>query len=166
MKPKTDYHCAKMSSTPHTTASTPITRFTIRVYGLWLRADREVLLSHEFYRGQEMFKFPGGGLEPGESTIEGLKREFMEEVGIAVRVLAHFYTTDFLVRSSFDPQVQVLSIYYLVEGPADFKPLAMQAAADQPAFRFVPLQTLQPERDLSFPIDQWVGEKLKTAFKP
>lgn len=144
----------------------PMTGFTIRVYGLWLRAGVDVLIAHEFYRAREMYKFPGGGLEPGESTVEGLKREFMEEMGIAVKVLAHFYTTDFLVRSSFDPQVQVLSIYYLVEGPADFKPLATQAAPDQPAFRFVPLQSLQPEHDLSFPIDQLVAAMLKEQFIP
>ena len=143
-----------------------MTGFTLRVYGLWLRAGVDVLIAHEFYRSREMYKFPGGGLEPGESTIDGLKREFLEEMGISIKVLSHFYTTDFLVRSSFDPQVQVISIYYLVEGPADFKPLAVQAAADQPSFRFVPLQTLQPARDLSFPIDQRVAAMLQEQFMP
>jgi ADP-ribose pyrophosphatase YjhB (NUDIX family) len=152
---------------PHeNSALLAMTGFTLRVYGLWLRAGVDVLIAHEFYRAREMYKFPGGGLEPGESTIDGLKREFLEEMGISIKVLSHFYTTDFLVRSSFDPQVQVISIYYLVEGPADFKPLAVQAAADQPSFRFVPLQTLQPARDLSFPIDQRVAAMLQEQFMP
>lgn len=161
---KTNYHCGKMSRTALMNDAVPFSSFTIRVYGLWLRAEKEVLISHEFYQGREMFKFPGGGLIPGESTIAGLKREFQEEMGIEIEVLSHYYTTDSLVRSTFDPQVQVMSIYYLVEGPARFEPLPRPASESEPAFRFVELAALQPDRDLSFPIDQFVGKKLKASF--
>ena len=34
--------------------------------------------------GEEVFKFPGGGLEYGEGLIEGLNREFEEEMGVTV----------------------------------------------------------------------------------
>lgn len=46
--------------------------FTIRVYGLWLH-NNSVLLSNESVKGVQVIKFPGGGLEFGEGTIDCLK---------------------------------------------------------------------------------------------
>jgi len=42
-----------------------------------------------------MTKFPGGGLQFGEGTIDCIKREFREELGCEIGVLKHFYTTDY-----------------------------------------------------------------------
>ena len=53
-----------------------VSRFNIRVYGIWIDEDDKVLLSDEFFRDTYMTKFPGGGLELGEGTIDGLKREW------------------------------------------------------------------------------------------
>ena len=33
------------------------------------------------------WQFPGGGLEFGESTIEGMRREIKEEVGVEVKII-------------------------------------------------------------------------------
>jgi 8-oxo-dGTP diphosphatase len=90
-------------------------RLNVRVYGIWI-ADSKVLVNEELIRGEKVIKFPGGGLEWGEGTIDCLKREWKEELGIEVQVLEHFYTTDFFQQSAFDNS-QVISIYYFVTAP-------------------------------------------------
>jgi 8-oxo-dGTP diphosphatase len=87
--------------------------FNIRVYGLLIHEEK-LLVAHEYDFNRHFTKLPGGGLERGESTIDCLKREFMEECGIEIEILEHFYTTDFYVESLFDDR-QLISIYYLVE---------------------------------------------------
>src|SRR5262245_27242023 len=91
--------------------------FTVIVYRILLSV-RAMLVSDEHIRGMDVTKFPGGGLEFGEGPRECLMREFREELDIEVEVTSHFYTTDFFVASAFDPNVQVISIYYLVESSA------------------------------------------------
>lgn len=87
--------------------------YTIRVYGI-LEHEGRVLISSEVYREVHMFKFPGGGMEEGEGTKEALIREFQEEMSLDIEVGEHVYTTDFHTVSTFDPECQVMSIYYRV----------------------------------------------------
>jgi len=87
-------------------------RFNIRVYGIWLD-EGKILVNEEVIKGRTIIKFPGGGLDWGEGTIDCLKREWKEELGIDIEVIKHFYTTDFFQQSAFDDS-QVVSIYYLV----------------------------------------------------
>ena len=56
-----------------------ISQFNIRVYGILINERNEVLLTDEYRFGTEITKFPGGGLEFGEGTIDCIKREMMEE---------------------------------------------------------------------------------------
>lgn len=88
--------------------------FNVRVYGLLINENHEVLLSDEFAADRYFTKFPGGGVEFGEGLIAALKREFVEECNAEVEVVKHFYTTDFYEKSSFNDS-QVLSVYYLVK---------------------------------------------------
>jgi ADP-ribose pyrophosphatase YjhB (NUDIX family) len=90
-------------------------RFNIRVYGICLQ-DGRVLVNEELIRGQKIIKFPGGGLDWGEGTLECLKREWLEELGLEIEVTGHFYTTDFFQASAYDDS-QIISIYYLVSIP-------------------------------------------------
>ncbi len=87
-------------------------RFNLRVYGLWVH-DNKILINEEMIRGKSIIKFPGGGLDMGEGTIDGLRREWMEELSIKIEVLSHFYTTDFFQASAYDNS-QVISIYYWI----------------------------------------------------
>ena len=92
-----------------------INRFTIRVYGILIDENKRILVSDEFIRGDYFTKFPGGGLEIGEGTRDCLKREFKEETGLNVVVGDHIYTTDYFQPSAFNPNDQIISIYYFVD---------------------------------------------------
>jgi ADP-ribose pyrophosphatase len=87
-------------------------RFNIRVYGILVNDQQQVLLSDEFIRGKYYTKFPGGGLEFGEGTRDCLAREFLEEMNLRVEVGEHIYTTDHFQLSAFHPDHQIVSIYY------------------------------------------------------
>ncbi len=139
--------------------------FNVRVYGILLDADQQLLVSDEFIRGNYITKLPGGGLEIGEGTRDGLAREFMEEAGIEVHVGDHFYTTDFFQISAFNHRDQIISIYYLVhtadttiiktkEKAFDFLPEQV-ADSNETAehLRWIPLSTLS-EDAMTLPIDK------------
>lgn len=130
-------------------------RFNVRVYGLWAK-EGQVLVSEERFKGLSILKFPGGGLEWGEGLIDGLKREWREEMGIEVRIVRHYYTTDFFQPSAFDDS-QVLGIYYLVE------PLCQLSlpilGKDKERFFMLPVND-DLIGTLSLPIDKIVGSML------
>ncbi|MBL4754167.1 MAG: NUDIX domain-containing protein [Flavobacteriales bacterium] len=144
-----------------------ITKFNIRVYGIWIDDKDQILLSDEYFRDTYITKFPGGGLEFGEGTVEGLKREWLEELGLEIEVLDHFYTTDFFQKSAFHKDAQIVSIYYRVspidvvttefkKKPFDFDLLCEGAEA----FRKVPISGLTAA-DMTFPIDKQVVQLIK-----
>lgn len=145
-----------------------IKKISIRVYGLWIK-DKMVLLSDERLKGFEFTKFPGGGLELGESTVDCLKREMLEETGLECTVLDHFYTTDFFQESAFYPDNQVLSIYYLMDGPEipeqilSDKPFRFKETGDDQKLRWVSLSEIDP-KDVSFPIDKKVVQMIREKF--
>ena len=140
-------------------------RFTIRVYGLLLH-QRALLLSRENIKGECYTKFPGGGLEYGEGTLQCLKREFQEEAHIEVEPTQHFYTTEIFVPSAFGKEVQVMSIYYWVSSTQinrlstvnAFSDSALRQNGDQQLF-WQPLTELDPD-DVDLPIDKIVVQRL------
>jgi len=140
--------------------------FNIRVYGLLMNASNEVLVTDEYRLGMYMTKFPGGGLEFGEGTIDCLKREFKEELDLSIDVLAHFYTTDYFQETVSFQNMQLISIYYSVTSQHINKIKTTQQVNDIPpidgsqAFRWVAIQQLKPD-DFTFPIDQKVVELLQ-----
>ncbi|WP_129713869.1 NUDIX domain-containing protein [Pedobacter sp. SYP-B3415] len=140
--------------------------FNVRVYGLLINSDSEVLVSDEEEYGVRFSKFPGGGLELGEGLIDGLKREFMEECGAEIDVLQHFYTTDFYEKSSFNDS-QVISIYYLVKERAPLQLAFKNRIFDfdnegelKQAFRWVLISDLDVEQ-ITFRTDKTVAAMLK-----
>lgn len=86
--------------------------FNVRVYGILFNEKKQLLLSDEYIRGNYYTKFPGGGLEFGEGTRDCLKRELKEELGIESEIGEHIYTTDYFQISAFNPEHQIISIYY------------------------------------------------------
>lgn len=94
--------------------------FNVRVYGIMFNEQKQVLVSDEYIRGSYYTKFPGGGLEFGEGTLECVIREWQEEINQQVEVAEHIYTTDFFQISAFDNHTQIISIYYLVKAISPF----------------------------------------------
>jgi ADP-ribose pyrophosphatase YjhB (NUDIX family) len=139
-------------------------RFNVRVYGILIQKDA-VLVSDEFIKKNRITKFPGGGLEIGEGTIECLVREFREELDLEVEVTGHFYTTDFYVASSFDTNSQVISIYYYVKPLGDMRFAVSQTPHNYDhiegaqSFRWIRLSDLK-ETDFTLIIDRKVAEML------
>lgn len=135
--------------------------FNVRVYGLLIH-DSKILLSDEVYGDHQFTKFPGGGLQFGESTIDCLKREMQEEYNWKIIVKDHFYTTDFFVESIFKKQSQVIAIYYcfgvIEETVLNFE--TIKAIDDSGYLRWKNLNELSVT-DVTFPIDKKVIELLK-----
>lgn len=148
--------------------------FNIRVYGILLVDNRKVLVSDEYIRGHYYTKFPGGGLEFGEGTRDCLKREFKEEMDLEVKISDHLYTTDFYQMSAFNPEHQIISIYYYVEAlepiraplrekPFDFDEAQMKVYEEKretETFRFIDWDLFN-EESVTLPIDKVVAGLLK-----
>lgn len=149
-------------------------RFNIRVYGILINDQQQVLVADELIRGKYYTKFPGGGLEFGEGTRECLKREFVEEMNLKVEVGEHLYTTDYFQVSAFNPDHQIISIYYLVkpleaisvrlsDKVFDFDESQMttyQKNNETESFRFINWNELS-EESVTLPIDKLVVRMLK-----
>ena len=152
-------------------------RFNIRVYGLLINEQKQVLVSDELIRGSYITKFPGGGLEFGEGTRNCLQREFMEEMNLQVEIGDHIYTTDYFQLSAFNPEHQIISIYYFAKAleeikvplrdkPFDFdeEPLKVyEATKETETFRFVDWHEFSPE-SVTLPIDKIVASIIKERY--
>lgn len=143
-----------------------INKFTIRVYGVLVNNNHEVLLVHERMPTMEFTKFPGGGLEFGEGTLECIKREFKEETNIDVEVIRHLYTTDFFQQSAFRKTDQLMAIYYLLKPLSDCQNLPIDeiqveigGRIEYLRFFWVDIKELK-ESMVDFPIDKILISKI------
>lgn len=148
--------------------------FNLRVYGILINEKKQVLVSDEFIRGNYYTKFPGGGLEFGEGTKDCLQREFKEEMDLKVEVGEHIYTTDYFQLSAFNPDHQIISIYYFVKALEPIKAPLRDTAFDfdeaqmkvyeetneTETFRFIDWDDFSSE-SVTLPIDKIVAEIIK-----
>lgn len=148
--------------------------FNLRVYGVFINQKKQILVSDEYIREKYYTKFPGGGMEMGEGTRDCLKREFKEEMDLAIEVGAHLYTTDYYQQSAFNPEQQIISIYYYVEPLEPIKFPMREKAFDFTeeqlkiykektsieTFRFIDLKDFS-EENVTLPIDKIVAGLIK-----
>lgn len=143
--------------------------FNVRVYGILINEDNQVLVSDEYINGKYYTKFPGGGLEMGEGTRDCLKREFKEEMDLSVEVGDHLYTTDYYQQSAFNSADQIISIYYFVKSAEaitfhlthskfDFTGDQLKIYNEKSkieTFRFIDVKSIS-EEEVTLPIDKTV----------
>ncbi len=88
-----------------------------------LTPDRQVLLVRFEFPTGSRWALPGGGIDPGESTIAALQRELLEEVGLVMapigpHIWERLHIIPFL-NGMFDGQREQI---HLVEVPVAFEP--------------------------------------------
>ena len=102
----------------------------------------------------------------------------MEEMNLRISVLDHLYTTDFFQMSAFNPNHQIISIYYFVKAlepinaplrtklfDFDERELRMyQDTGETETFRFVDWEDFS-EGSVTLPIDKLVSTMLKEKFR-
>lgn len=69
-------------------------RLPVRLVGILVK-DNKILLLHRIKNGKEYYVFPGGGLEEGETKVEGVKREIKEETSLEVDIDRLLYIHDY-----------------------------------------------------------------------
>ena len=150
--------------------------FNIRVYGILINENQQVLVADEIVRGMYITKFPGGGLELGEGTRDCLKREFKEEMDLNIEVGKHLYTTDYFQVSAFNSEHQIISIYYyakalekikapLREKEFDFDETQMRVYETEQeieTFRFIDWDLFTSDC-VTLPIDKVVADLIKSG---
>ena len=148
--------------------------FNIRVYGILVNDQKQVLVSDEYIRGKFYTKFPGGGLEFGEGSRDCLKREIKEEMNLEANIGDHIYTTDYFQLSAFNPAHQIISIYYhifptepitcaLRNKPFDFDEgqlIIYQQKNEIETFRFIDWEKFSDD-SVTLPIDKIVAGIIK-----
>ena len=136
-----------------------IDKVNVRVYATIVK-DGKVLALHEEYVGEQLMKFPGGGLEFGESVLECVQRELEEELNIKVKNIEHLYTQEDFIVSKFRNNEQLLTIYYLAEMIDENELLILDPCIEN--IEWVSFDT--EENPFPLPIDQIVFDVLKKKF--
>ena len=84
--------------------------------------DRILLCRFEFVRAGRpvvVWSTPGGGVEPGESLLEALRRELDEEVGLAVKQdPPHVWHQEIVSAGRFDGYDGLMNDYFLIRTAA------------------------------------------------
>jgi 8-oxo-dGTP pyrophosphatase MutT (NUDIX family) len=115
------------------------TRFNYRVAGIALR-DQHVLLNR--FEGQDYWFLPGGRVELGETSIEGLRREMQEELQEVVQVGPLLWIVESFFGGVEERTYHELRLYYRM----DFAP-------ESPVYRAkAPLPALEGHAHVTF---QW-----------
>ncbi|MBS1680716.1 MAG: NUDIX hydrolase [Bacteroidetes bacterium] len=71
-------------------------RLRVRVCGLCVHQEKLLLVNHEGLGAKNLWIPPGGGLNFGETAEACIKREFIEETGLEVRVNRFLFACEFI----------------------------------------------------------------------
>lgn len=84
--------------------------------------------------GRGFWCTPGGGLEPGEALIEGVRREIIEETGIEPVVGKLLFVQQYSeTKPSGDHRVnESLEFFFHIENPDDFNDINLETTSHGP----------------------------------
>tara|TARA_B110000046_G_C12929149_1_gene370670 strand:- start:445 stop:885 length:441 start_codon:yes stop_codon:yes gene_type:complete len=146
-----------------------VKKYNLRVYGIIINSNNEVLVSDERRYGVSMTKFPGGGLNWGEGHKETLVREIKEEMNLDAEIGEFFYVNDFFQSSAYREEDQLFSFYYRVlKVDFDAIPISNHSyplSEEGEKFRWVSISKLSEEM-FTFPIDKVVSLLIAKTIQP
>lgn len=90
-------------------------KIRIRVSGLMMDGDRVLLVCHKKHDSM-YWLLPGGGVDYGESLVDAVKREFLEEVGITIDVGDVIFVSDAISPSGKRHIVNIAFFCTYVDG--------------------------------------------------
>ncbi len=101
----------------------PALRIRQAVRALLVTPDRHVLLCRFEFPTRTVWALPGGGLDPGETHLEALHRELIEEVGLHDPVIgAHVWNREHIIPHDDGRWDGQRDRYYMVEATERFEP--------------------------------------------
>ena len=72
-------------------------KLRVRISGICLKDNQILLVKHKTINAEGiLWAPPGGGMQFGESAIETLKREFLEETGLEIQVGALLFVNEYM----------------------------------------------------------------------
>jgi len=84
-------------------------RLRVRVNGIHIKNDQILMVKHRMGNGKYFWNVPGGGMEYGNSAVENLIREFMEETGLEVKAASYLFVHEFLA-----PPLHAIELFFEV----------------------------------------------------
>jgi 8-oxo-dGTP pyrophosphatase MutT (NUDIX family) len=101
-----------------------------------VQAGSRVLMIHSRVHGD--YKFPGGGVEPGESEAQALARELLQEAGVLLVEIESDYgeTVEWGREDDLQRRLCLISRYYRCQVAEERREPSLQA--DERALGFVP----------------------------
>jgi 8-oxo-dGTP diphosphatase len=101
-------------------SDTGLPGFSTRVRAVIVDDDGRVLMDRTHHADRAVFYwFPGGGLEAGETTEEGLRRELMEEAALEIDVGRLLYVSEnrFVEGGDYRHEIILYFLARIVGGP-------------------------------------------------
>jgi 8-oxo-dGTP pyrophosphatase MutT (NUDIX family) len=134
----------------------------VGVYGICVADDQLLLIRKNAgpYRGR--YDLPGGSLEPDESLVSALRREFEEEVGMPLASLK--LARDFFVRRVRPDYTheQHIALFYEVSVKIEARrEIPSFDGQDSDGFSWVPITELTPRNSSPMVLQavQWVNDR-------